>query len=83
MAEEKTFRGYKQLYEIAQMVKGIAAMHDSQGKHKATIHLYAEDMYFVHRWPKAGAMVGFSYDQPKGGDLSIRFGTHPIERSRR
>jgi hypothetical protein len=83
MADEKVFRGYRKISDIAEMIKILSAMHGSHGKHKATIHLYAEDMYFVHRWPKAGAMVGFSYDQPKGGDLSIRFGTHPIELARR
>lgn len=77
---EAVFRGYRELCEIAARVSNLATNYDLMGDHKYSIHLNPKDYYYVSRWPKAGALAGFSYDKPNPFDTSIRWKTHPIVR---
>ena len=76
---ESTFRGYRQISEIADKVKELAHEFSLIRNARATIHLNPKDYYLVSRWPKAGMLCGFSYDGIS--EISIRWNSHPIAKA--
>lgn len=62
MSEEKYFRGFHAIKEVAQRLTPIVDHAKKFSPDMTQVRLFAKDYDLVERWPKAAAMHGFTFD---------------------